>query len=191
MSSEFFASLTAADRQTGFTFHLSLFTFHLMTYFDLFHLPVSLAVDQSQLTKKYFELQRKYHPDRYGQATETEQEEALQISAQVNRGYKTLKDADETLKYVLQLKGLLDEEEKYQLSPDFLMEMMELNEQLEEGRTEALETTINNLKTKIYEPVEAIITNYQEGITTEKELLQVKEYYFRKKYLDRVSNLKV
>lgn len=159
-----------------------------MTYFDLFHLPVSLAVDQSQLTKKYFELQRKYHPDRYGQATEAEQEEALQISAQVNRGYKTLKDADETLKYVLQLKGLLEEEEKYQLSPDFLMEMMELNEQLEEGRTEALETAINNLKTEIYEPVEAIITNYQEGITTQKELLQVKEYYFRKKYLDRVAN---
>jgi molecular chaperone HscB len=34
--------------------------------------------------------------------------------------------------------------------------------------------------------VEAIITNYQEGITTEKELLQVKEYYFKKKYLDKI-----
>jgi len=28
--------------------------------------------------------------------------------------------------------------------------------------------------------------NYQEGITSEKELLQVKEYYYKKKYLDRI-----
>ena len=30
----------------------------------------------------------------------------------------------------LQLKGLLEEEEKYPLPPDFLMEVMELNENL-------------------------------------------------------------
>jgi hypothetical protein len=46
------------------------------------------------------------------------------------KGLKILQDRDQTIKYVLQLKGLLEEEEKYQLPPDFLMEMMEMNEKL-------------------------------------------------------------
>jgi molecular chaperone HscB len=163
-----------------------------MTHFELFNLPITLKVDTSGLSKKYFELQRKYHPDRFGQSSETEQEEALQVSAQINKAFKTLKDPDETIKYVLQLKGLLEEEEKYQLSPDFLMEVMELNEELEEGMTNAVQAKIDQLKKDIYATVETIITNYQEGTSTEKELLQVKEYYFKKKYLDRmVENLEI
>jgi molecular chaperone HscB len=157
-----------------------------MNHFELFNLPVSLQPDTSQLSKQYFELQRKFHPDRFVQASEEEQEEALQKSAQINKAFKTLKDRDETIKYVLQLKGLLEEEEKYQLSPDFLMEVMELNELREEGDTENIAATIDQLQQQIYGPVEAIITNYQEGITTQEELLQVKEYYFKKKYLDKI-----
>jgi molecular chaperone HscB len=30
------------------------------------------------------------------------------------------------------------------------------------------------------------MANYSENTTTEKELLQVKDYYFKKKYLDRI-----
>ncbi len=163
-----------------------------MNHFELFNLPISLSVDTSGLSKQYFELQRKYHPDRFVQASDAEQEEALQISAQVNKAFKILKDPDATLQYVLQLKGLLEEEEKYQLSPDFLMEVMELNEEMEEGMTDAIQSKIDQLKKELYADVEAIITNYQEGITSEKELLQVKEYYFKKKYVDRmVDNLKI
>lgn len=157
-----------------------------MNHFELFNLPISLSVDTSGLSKQYFELQRKYHPDRFVQASDAEQEEALQVSAQVNKAFKILKDPDATLQYVLQLKGLLEEEEKYQLSPDFLMDVMELNEEMEEGVTDALQSKIDQLKKELYADVEAIITNYQEGITSEKELLQVKEYYFKKKYIDRM-----
>ena len=71
------------------------------------------------------------------------------------------------------------------------MEVMELNEQLmevedEQGKT-AVQDRINQLKNEVYEPVAKIVENYQEGITTEEELLQVKEYYYRKKYLDRIA----
>jgi molecular chaperone HscB len=87
----------------------------------------------------------------------------------------------------------LQEEEKYKLPSDFLMEMMELNEQLMDAKMEGDETAIgnvkfqiSNLKSEIYEPVAKIVADYQEGITSEKELLQVKEYYYKKKYLDRI-----
>ena len=157
-----------------------------MTHFELFQLPVTFIIDSTSLPKKYFELQRQFHPDRFAQSSEAEQENALQLSAQINKAFKILKDPDETIKYVLQLKNLLEEEEKYQLSPDFLMNVMELNEEMENGMTDNIQAKIEQLKKELYTDVEAIITNYKEAITTEKELLQVKEYYFKKKYLDRL-----
>jgi molecular chaperone HscB len=90
---------------------------------------------------------------------------------------------------VLQLKGLLEEEEKFQLPPDFLMEVMEINEALmdpEEAAIPELSKRIDSLQQEIYEPVEPVIENYQEGVTSEKELLQVKAWYYKKKYLDRI-----
>jgi molecular chaperone HscB len=153
-----------------------------MNYFELFDIPVSLKVDKNSLTQKYFELQKKYHPDFFTQATEYEQAEALEQSSQINKALKVLKTEMETIKYVLQLKGLLEEEEKYQLPPAFLMEVMELNEEL----SESSQQQISQLETEIYAPVKDIIENFKDSTTTTKELLQVKEYYYKKKYLQRI-----
>ncbi len=161
-----------------------------MNYFQLYALPLSLQPDMALVKAKFYELSRQYHPDFHGQASEEEQAEILEKASQVNMAYKIFTHPDETLKYVLQLKGLLEEEEKYQLSPDFLMEMLDLNEQAmdvsEQSDIDRLTQTIHQTQKEIYEPVAKIVANYQEGITTEKELLQVKEYYYRKKYLDRI-----
>jgi molecular chaperone HscB len=153
-----------------------------MNYFELFDIPVSLKVDKNYLAQKYFELQKKYHPDFFTQATEYEQAEALEQSAQINKALKVLKNEMDTLKYVLQLKRLLEEEEKYQLPPAFLMEVMELNEELSESSTQQ----ITNLEAIIYTPVKDIIENFKDNTTTTKELLAVKEYYYKKKYLQRI-----
>ena len=50
----------------------------------------------------------------------------------------------------------------------------------------SLQLAVDNLQSEIYEPVKEIVEGYQEGTTSEKELLQVKEYYYKKKYLDRI-----
>ena len=162
-----------------------------MNYFELFALPVQLRVDKIALRQKFFALSRQSHPDRFAQDSAAAQEQALETAAHLNKAYKTLTDDEGILKYVLQEKGLLEEEEKYTLPPDFLMEMMELNEAVSEAETtpekNGLQSQLQNLKKELYEPVEAIIENYREGITTEKELLQVKDYYFKKKYLQRLA----
>jgi molecular chaperone HscB len=161
-----------------------------MNHFELYNLPISLQPDQALVKQRFYELNRKYHPDLHSQSAEEEQAEILEKASQVNMAYKVFMHPDETIKYVLQLKGLLEEEEKYQLTPDFLAEMLELNEQAldvsEQSDADRLTQTIQNFQKEIYEPVETIMANYQEGITTEKELLQVKEYYYRKKYLNRI-----
>ena len=163
-----------------------------MNYFEIFGLPVQLKVDKNELPKKYFELSRKFHPDFYANTTPSEQHRALEITANLNKAFKIFQNPDETIKYVLQLKGLLEEEEKYQLPPDFLMEVLEINEQLMDVGDSAetklnLQSAIDNLQSEIYEPVKEIVEHYQDGVTIEKELLQVKEYYYKKKYLHRIQ----
>ena len=165
-----------------------------MNYFELFEIPVQLHVDKTTLKKRFFELSRKYHPDYFANANAEEQSESLEKSAMLNKAWKTLQDKDETIKYVLQSKKLLEEEEKYQLPPSFLMEMLEINEQLVDAKMEEdeekignVQLAISNWQEEIYNPVKNIVENYQEGTTSEKELLQVKEYYYKKKYLERIK----
>jgi molecular chaperone HscB len=153
-----------------------------MNYFELFDIPVTFKVDKNTLAKKYFELQKQFHPDFFTQATEYDQSEALEKSSQINKALKVLKNGNETIKYVLQLKGLLEEEEKYQLPPEFLMEVMELNEEFSANSQQQ----INNFETEIYEPVKNIIENFSVQTTSTEELLKVKEYYYKKKYLQRI-----
>lgn len=153
-----------------------------MNYFELFELPVSPEIDQRKLAQKYFELQKKYHPDFFTQATEHEQDEALEMSSQLNKALKVFKNREETIKYLLQLKALLEEEEKYQLPPAFLMEMMELNEELS-GDTPAQVATI---ETALYNEIAPIIENYNDETIGTADLMKLKEYYYKKKYLQRI-----
>jgi molecular chaperone HscB len=162
-----------------------------MNYFELFEIPVQLKVDKASLPRKFFELSRKYHPDFFVNGSEDEKSLALEKSSLLNKAFKTFQYPDETIKYVLQLKGLLEEEEKYELPPDYLMEVLEINEELMElGENKTLvpnlEIRISQLQEEIYEPVKEMVEHYQEGTVSEKELLQVKEYYYKKKYLDRI-----
>jgi molecular chaperone HscB len=165
----------------------------IMNYFELYNLPISLQVDTAALKQTFYALSRQYHPDFFSGSSDEEQQEVLEKSSMVNKAFKTFSSTDDTIKYVLMLKGLLQEEEKYQLPNDFLMDMMELNEQLMEAKMEGdeqkldkLTTNIKQLTSNLYEPVKEIVEHYQEGVTTQEELLQVKDYYYKKKYLNRI-----
>lgn len=158
-----------------------------MKYFELFEIPVTLGVDTKALTRRFFELQKKYHPDFFGQATDAEKEEALELSSMVNKAWKTFQSQEETVKYVLTEKGLLEEEEKFQLPPDFLMEVMELNELKMDGVDDAtIDARVKGLQNEIAADVAGILQHYSEATHSEADLLKVKEWYYKKKYLDRL-----
>jgi molecular chaperone HscB len=161
-----------------------------MNYFELFDIPVTLKVDKAVLYKKFIELSKLHHPDYFATQGTEKQAESLDISASLNKGWKIFQNPDDTIRYVLQIKGMLEEEEKYQLPNSFLMQMMEINEQLADAQDEPaideLRSSLENLQNDIYEPVKKIVEGYQEGITPPEELLPVKEYYFKKKYLNRI-----
>ncbi len=164
-----------------------------MNYFELYEMPVTLKPDGSLVKKKFYELSRQYHPDFFTNSSDEEQTNVLEKSSMVNQAYKIFQSEDETIKYVLQLKNLVEEEEKYNLAPGFLMEVMDINEQLmdEESSNNAELLSNSEIQTKtlldhIYSEVKPIIENYVEGVTTEAEMLHVKDYYYKKKYLQRI-----
>ncbi len=49
-----------------------------------------------------------------------------------------------------------------------------------------VKSQISNLENQLYENIKSIIENFKDGISTQEELLQVKDYYFKKKYLARI-----
>jgi len=102
-----------------------------MNYFELLELPQSFDVDLNELEKKYFELQRKFHPDREGAD--------MQMATTVNDAYKVLKDPLKRSEYLLSLDGVIVNDESGAVKPDkeLLMEAMEQRETLSEAEGKA------------------------------------------------------
>jgi molecular chaperone HscB len=155
-----------------------------MLYFELFQLTVHIQVNPSALKAKFHQLSRAFHPDNFSQSTETEQQAVLEKYSLINQAYKTLSNQDATLRYILSEKGLMADESQFKLPPDFLMEMMELNEEL--GENEEAINKVEAFRKQLSADVEKIIAHYDDTKVTANDLQLLKEYYFKKKYLDRI-----
>lgn len=156
-----------------------------MNYYELFNLQPKPVFAKDEISKTYIALQRKYHPDFSMDADETEKENLLQLSADVNKAYQTFTNANASLFYFLKEKGIITEDEKYQLPPDFLMEMMELNEELDEGTTTDSSSKIQ----ETIEKLEAAINLHNcsaDTLYTAESLADLKSFYYKKKYLLRI-----
>ena len=157
-----------------------------MNYFELFNLQEIPIADKTVVAKMYFELQKKFHPDFYTNENEADRENALEQSAAVNEAYRIFQNPDKTIEYFLQVKGVITPDEKYQLPPDFLMEMMELNESFESMDETALQSQINDFETGLKtEVAPLLVPENAAGLTTE-QMQQLKSYYYRRKYLKRI-----
>lgn len=104
-------------------------------YFELFGLPVSYIVDANALSDRYRDLQRIVHPDRFANATDQERRISVQGAALINEALETLKDPIARGSYLLTLHGVeMDAQNESTQDMGFLMQQMELREQLEEVR---------------------------------------------------------
>jgi molecular chaperone HscB len=168
-----------------------------MNYFEWFSLPISFSPDQSVVKSKFYELSKKYHPDFYISQTAELQEEMLENATLTNKAYQTLSKPELFLPYVLSLKGLLQDGEQVQLPPDFLLEMMEINEALMElefdadvQKLEALEAEIGQREAALAKEFERYAHNFdgQSDINQDEALEKIKDAYFRQKYVLRIRD---
>lgn len=106
-----------------------------INYFELFELEQKYEIDLAFLHRQYLQKQAVYHPDRSGSSDERVKN--LEISMQLNEGYKILKDDFLRAEHLLKNLGQKfdDQELKSKLSPAELEEIMESYEQLENLET--------------------------------------------------------
>jgi molecular chaperone HscB len=160
-----------------------------MNFFEFFELPVRFAIDKDLLRKKYLEKSRQFHPDYFVNETEENRDEVLKQSTINNNAFKILNNDTLRIKYVLESSGLLEEGDKEILPPDFLMEMMELNE----GIMEADANSIVEIKSRV-EIIENELKNSLQTLCDaydakgDKALLHsIKTIYLKQKYLLRIK----
>lgn len=103
------------------------------SYFQLFDESLVYNVDEDKLKQKFRRLQSEYHPDKFATKGERERKLSEELSSFINKAYTTLNNPYERGVYLLKLNNIdMKENETQQLDKQFLMEVMELNEQLEE-----------------------------------------------------------
>lgn len=102
-------------------------------FFEIFGMKRTFEVDNRELTKKFRLLQMQLHPDRFSQKSEEEKQISAGYSSLLNQAYKTLSSPLERGLYLLQIQGhALSDEGEIIMDPEFLSEIMEINEEIHE-----------------------------------------------------------
>jgi molecular chaperone HscB len=106
------------------------------------------AVDVAELERRYKELSRQLHPDRFARADARARRASLARTVQLNEAWKTLRDPVRRAEYLLSLAGIevggeegtrktvAGEKQRVPVPQALLMEVMELREALLEARGE-------------------------------------------------------
>ncbi|MEJ5996227.1 iron-sulfur cluster co-chaperone HscB C-terminal domain-containing protein [Pedobacter sp. Du54] len=167
-----------------------------MNYFDLYEIPISFNPNQEAIKEKFYALSKKYHPDFYINESQEKQDEVLELSTLNNKAFQVLKDDQQRLHYILELKGQLIEGENYSLPQSFLMEMMDVNEAIMEltvdsdkAKKESLVGQISDIENLLSSDLKALTSSFDRSSVIEQEerLKAIKDVYYRNKYLGRIK----
>jgi molecular chaperone HscB len=165
-----------------------------MNYFEFFKIPVSFNLNEAELKKAFYSNSKKFHPDFFTLESKEKQMEVLELSTLNNNAFKTLSNFDKRMKYILELKEVLGEEGKNKIPQEFLMEMMEINENLMElefdfdkNNFDKIQNSLKKLESILLEEVNPYIENYNDAAPKEVELDAIKNYFLKKRYLLRIK----
>ncbi len=165
-----------------------------MNYFDFYNIPMTFKPDAAALKKQFYANSKKYHPDFFATESEEKQAEILELSTLNNRAYKTLKDEEARMKYILDETGVYGKEGENKLPQDFLMEMMDINEEIMElqfdfdkDKYATAMQKIEAFEKSLYADVAEVLENWTQETGTAEDLKKVKNFYLKKKYLLRIK----
>ncbi len=133
-----------------------------VNHFQVLGLPNQFALDVADLERRYKEMTKVLHPDRYARADARARRASLERSVQINEAWRTLADPVRRAEYMLACHGIdvgeaagdkrgASAKPAQPVSPALLMEIMEFREALSDARTagdlrevSALSTTVTS-----------------------------------------------
>ena len=156
-----------------------------MNHFEFFKIPIQFYPDLKMIAKKFKMNTLANHPDLNAGGVDSEI-----LTAQNNAAYAQLKNERKRIAYILSL-GIVHLEKK-SLSPEFLMEMMEVNEALMYAQLEGEDTQeqLNKVEIKdkkIWSDIAKLGARHDAGeLDFEEACVQINNLYLQSNYMLRI-----
>jgi len=169
-------------------------------YYDFFELDRKLTLDADALQTRFYELSRKWHPDRFSRKSASEQADALEATSILNDGYRTLRDPVKRAEYLLTEEGFpIGEQRSKDVPPELLEEVFELNIMLEELKSgdESARTQLDHAKQNFLEmrsgidaELESLFARYDaaesESESAKQALHEIRGVLNRRRYIENL-----
>lgn len=106
----------------------------MKNYFDILGVAQSFSLDSKELRHKYLQQQMLFHPDKLDQQETEKYRDNYTNATLLNEAYKILSDNFLRAKHLLEINGIIFEEQNTNqiMSIDYLEEIINEREQLEE-----------------------------------------------------------
>jgi molecular chaperone HscB len=122
-------------------------------------LGVTIGCDEATLNKQFHALTRQFHPDKFANADDEMQDNALEATSLINNAYRTLKDPFNRAEYLLQTeRNLKIDDLKGNPPQDIFSEVLEI----QEGVIEYQETQDPKIKDALMVSKIAFEARYEE-----------------------------
>jgi molecular chaperone HscB len=173
-------------------------------HFQVFGVERRYAVDVTDLERRYKDMTKVLHPDRFARADERARRASLKRSIQLNEAWRTLKDPVRRAEYLLSLAGVEVGDEngttkrvdgqkvRLPVAPALLMEVMELREGLAEARAagnharvQVLATDVRRRRESAMRAVASVFAQKAPDLEAVARDLVAVRYYAR--FLDEVA----
>ncbi len=123
------------SRESLFCSYCSTLQAPVPDYFKFLGLERKLSLDPSELQRRFYDLSRQIHPDRFLRRGPNEQRYSLEATALLNDAYRALRDPVSRAEYFLKEEGFdIGERKSKDVPPELLEEVFDLNMTLEELR---------------------------------------------------------
>ncbi|XP_049292734.1 iron-sulfur cluster co-chaperone protein HscB [Anopheles funestus] len=154
-------------------------------FFKLLKVNKEFKIDSTTLVQNYRHIQSMIHPDKFAQKSEQEKAIALEWSSLVNKAYRTLSKSIERGKYLLALSGVTISEENTSIDKEFLFNMMDVNESVEDAQTtEELQKIASKLSVEVDELHSNLVRRFESN-----DMEGAKETIIRLKYMLNVEGI--
>lgn len=155
--------------------------------FALLGLAPTFDLDLAELERLFFEKSKELHPDRFANAPAAERVAALSRSRALNDAYQTLKKPVSRAEYLLARHGVViadNERIDPALGAAFLMEILELREELAEARAAGKLDVVAEKQASMKARRKGVLASLP-ALFASNDLAAVKNQLIVLRYLDR------
>jgi molecular chaperone HscB len=164
-------------------------------YYALLGIERKLKLSGEDLQRRFYDLSRQLHPDRFMRKQERERQYSLDASSILNDAYRALKDPVRRAQYVLSQEGFeVGEQRSKDVPPELLEEVFELNMALEEMRggddsarpqLETAEKNFTNMLSDVDRKLEDLFDHYDQSQSRDA-LSEIRGVLNRRKYIQNL-----